>query len=190
MLKFLKTLKDNIKAVIYKTSTITELTVGQRCQILHAMNFNNMEVSSEYIKIRIGELLKQTKPQKHLAEFYIESSKQNPDICVVQVLNSYLKATKEVPTDTSLFFITQKPHNDTSKNTITSWIKLGLKLAGIDLSLFTPHSTRSAAASAVFSKIPIDTIIKTAGRSSDCTFREFYKRPITNDSTLSASLLS
>ena len=40
-----------------------------------------------------------------------------------------------------------------------------LKLAGIDLSLFTPHSTRSASTSAVVSKVPIDTIIKTAGWS-------------------------
>ena len=55
---------------------------------------------------------------------------------------------------------------------------------------FTPHSTRSVSTSAVVVRIPIDTIIKTAGWTSECTFREFYKRPGSNNSTFITQLLS
>ena len=81
-------------------------------------------------------------------------------------------------------------YSGASKSTISNWIKQGLKLSGINLSIFTPHSTRGAATSAVVNKVPIDTIIKTAGWSKECTFRKFYKRPITDDSTFSDKLLS
>ena len=62
-----------------------------------------------------------------------------------------------------------------------------MRLAGIDLNLFTPHSTRSASTSATVNKVPIDTIIKTAGWSNDCTLRKFYKRPVSNDATFSSA---
>ena len=82
---------------------------------------------------------------------------------MLNVLNVYLKKTEQLRSRSDLFIITQKPYSAATKATIAAWIKLGLKLAGIDLSLFTPHSTRSASTSAEVSKMPIDTIIKTAG---------------------------
>lgn len=147
-------------------------------------------MTDNYIKIRIGDLLKQSKPNKHLAEMYIEAYKHNQSICVVEVLKTYLNKTIDKRMDPKLFIITQKPYTAASKSTIAAWIKLGLKLAGIDLSIFTPHSTRSASTSALANKIPTDIIIKTAGWTSDCTFRKFYKQPITNNLTFSTSLLS
>ena len=91
--------------------------------------------------------------------------------------------------DTKLFIITQKPFSTATKSTIARWIKLGLKLAGIDINMFTPHSTRGASTSALVNKVPIDTIIKTAGWTKECTFRKFYRRPVTNDSSFSSSIL-
>ena len=192
VLKFLKTLdteKLTLRLLSIKLAILIILTTGQRCQTLKAIDLQNMDINEDYIKIRIGELLKQSKPNKHLEEIYIEAYRQNQAICVVNVLNQYIKKTEKLRNDSSLFIITQKPFSAASKSTIAAWIKLGLKLAGIDLTLFTPHSTRSASTSAVVTRIPIDTIIKTAGWASDCTFRKFYKRPISNDSTFSAAVL-
>lgn len=141
-------------------------------------------------QLKSGELLKQTRPQNHLAEIYIETFTQNLSICVVHVLKEYLDRTKNIRNGPKLFVITQKPYTAAAKSTIANWIKLGLQLAGINLNLFTPHSTRSASTSAVVNKVPIDTIIKTAGWSKDCTFRKFYKRPVTNDSSFSTAVLS
>ena len=193
VLKFLETMhnkKLTLRLLSVKVAVLMALATGQRCQTLSVMDIENMEITQEYVKIRIGELLKQSKPNKHLAEIFIETFNQNPAICIVTALTFYIKKTENLRTNSRLFIITQKPYSAASKATIARWIKLGLQLAGIDLNLFTPHSTRSASTSALVNRIPIDTIIKTAGWTSDCTFRKFYKKPVTNDSTVSNSLLA
>ena len=55
-----------------------------------------VELNCDYMKIRVGEISKQSRPQKHLSEIYIERFKDNPNICVVNVLNIYLKKTKQL----------------------------------------------------------------------------------------------
>ena len=52
-----------------------------------------------------------------------------------------------------------------------------LSSAGIDSSLFSPHSTRSAVTSAVEKRIPVKTILKAASWQKECTFRKFYNKP-------------
>ena len=161
VLKFLNTMENNklsLRMLSVKLAVLIALTTGQRCQTLKALNIRNIELNCDYMKIRVGELLKQSRPQKHLSEIYIEKFKENPNICVLNVLNIYLKKTEQLRFGSDLFIITQKPYSAATKATIAAWIKLGLKLSGIDLSLFTPHSTRSASTSAVVSKVPIDTI--------------------------------
>ena len=187
VLKFLSSLEDNkltLRMISVKLALLLVLTTGQRCQTIHAILLKNMEFGKNDVKIRIGDLLKQTKPNNHLAELYFEEYKLNDKICVVKVLKSYLQRTKDLRKLSNLFITSQKPHAAASKSTIASWIKLGLRLTGIDLNLYTPHSTRSASTSALVSKIPIDTIIKTAGWTNNCTFRKFYNRPVSNDSVL------
>lgn len=57
--------------------------------------------------------------------------------------------------------------------------------AGIDMTIFTPHSTRGASTSAVVGKIPI---LKTAGWASESVFRKFYKREVTNNPAFCKSI--
>ena len=57
--------------------------------------------------------------------------------------------------------------------------------SGIDMSMYTPHSTRSASTSVAALKIPIDSVLKTAGWKKDCVFRKFYQRDMTNNSEFS-----
>lgn len=58
-----------------------------------------------------------------------------------------------------------KPYEAASKDTTSWWIKTTLKLAGIDLSRFKPHSINSASlCAAAVAKVPIDTILRTASR--------------------------
>ena len=50
---------------------------------------------------------------------------------------------------------------------------------GIDTSIFSPHSTRSAASStAKKGRVPIDTILKTGVWRSMKTFGQFYDKEI------------
>ncbi len=46
------------------------------------------------------------------------------------------------------------------------------------MTIFSPHSTRSAACSAAATIVPIDTILRTAGWSSENTFRKFYNKEV------------
>ena len=45
------------------------------------------------MKIRIFDLLKQSKPNKHLEEMYFEPFIKNPNICVIQCVKLYLAQT-------------------------------------------------------------------------------------------------
>ena len=73
----------------------------------------------------------------------------------------------------------QKPHKPVSTNTIARWLKNVMAKAGIDTSVYKAHSTRAAVISAAKGKqVPIDTILATAGWSSESTFARFYNKPI------------
>ena len=57
-----------------------------------------------------------------------------------------------------------------------------MKDAGIDVSIFKAHSTRSASSSKVFNKgISTKEIMKVANWSSRYTFTKFYRREFVSD---------
>ena len=61
----------------------------------------------------------------------------------------------------------QKAFTPVSKDTISCWIKIVLKEAGIYITQFTAHSTRAASISAaVKAGSPIKTILESAGWST------------------------
>ena len=65
--------------------------------------------------------------------------------------------------------------------------------AGVDISIYKPHSVRTAAVSKAKSNmVPIDEILKTAGWSSERTFAKFYDKNITKgtDINFSSAVLS
>ena len=44
-----------------------------------------------------------------------------------------------------------------------TWAKLCLEKAGIDLSIFSPHSERSASTSMAYGIVPLKTVLKAGG---------------------------
>ena len=69
------------------------------------------------------------------------------------------------------------------KDTISHWVKASLRIAGIDTSMFKPHSTRAAATSAAQLKgISLTEIINVAGWSSATTFARFYDKTLQSES--------
>ena len=53
-------------------------------------------------------------------------------------------------------------------------------LAGIDVNIFKPHSTRSVSTpAAAQAEQPLHEILKVAGSKSDCTFAKYYNKTIT-----------
>ncbi|CAC5376755.1 unnamed protein product [Mytilus coruscus] len=127
-------------------------------------HIRNLELDTYSVKIRYGDLLKHTRPGYQLPEIFIEAFKPDFRICVVHTLHEYLERTNKLRfNNTQLFLSFQKPYKPVKKGTIAMWIKQVLILAGIDMTVFTPHSTRGAATSYVNGRIPIATILRTAG---------------------------
>ena len=100
-------------------------------------------------------------------------------LCPVTVVQEYIQRTKDLRQSTSLFISTMKPHKAVARDTISRWFRHAMNKAGIDTKIFTPHSVRAAATSnAVERKVPIQTILDTAGWSTDCVFRKYYQKPV------------
>ena len=102
---------SSLKQLSFKLIVLLALTTGQSGQTLHCIKVPNIENSSEYVKIRIKDLLKSSKPGNHLAELYIQQYPQNKSLCVVDTLNKYLDYTERLRGDeTRLFISYQRPH--------------------------------------------------------------------------------
>ena len=112
-------------------------------------------------------------------------------MCVVATLNEYINRTSSLRSDQYLFISLIKPHKRVSKNTIARWIKNVSRLAGIDMSMYTAHSTRSASSSAAARyNIPITSIMKAASWSNDNVFTKFYNKPVNKEAEYGTAMLS
>ena len=60
--------------------------------------------------------------------------------------------------------------------------------AGIDMTIFTPHSTRSASSKAA-KKVPIETVPKTGGWSSMRIFANYYNKQIDDSEMFATSIV-
>lgn len=194
VLCFIKSLGDNssldLLSLSLKLVVLLALTTSQRCQTLSYLDLRNIDIQDTFVKIRIGDLLKQSSSKNHLQEIFISAYPNDKRVCVVETLKVYIAVTKQLRHSPQLIISVRKPHKEVTASTISKWIKKTLKLAGIDTKMFTAHSTRAAASSKASQSVPIETVLKTAGWSSDCSFRKFYSKPITNDSSFSHSVLA
>ncbi|KAI8440715.1 hypothetical protein MSG28_009058 [Choristoneura fumiferana] len=77
----------------------------------------------------------------------------------------------------------KRPHRDATAQSISRWIKQVLAKSGVDVSIFSAHSTRHAATStAAAAGVSIDVIRKTAGwTATSQTFAKFYNRSIIDE---------
>ena len=171
----------SLKRLSYKLLMLLLLVTGNRGQTIHQLNVDNMIKEENVYTFTFPVLLKQTKAGN--AQHNIQLRAYEPDnrLCVVACLEAYLKVTEHIrPAGVSQLFISYaKPHNPVSRDTISRWVKQTLTDAGIDTKLFKPHSTRAASASAAFARAtPLQTILRTAGWRTECTFSKYYNKQI------------
>ena len=152
----------------------------QRVQTLHVININDILFSDSLVIIPIKSTLKQSSPRRNNFLLTLRSYTSDPAICVLSTLKAYVNRTKQIRKSFSQLFISfQKPHLPVSKSTISRWIRRVLEESGIDVSLFTAHSTRAASSSAAkIDDSSMDEILKTAGWSNNVVFKKFYHKII------------
>ena len=76
-----------------------------------------------------------------------------------------------------------RPHNPVSVGTFSCWLKKFLRLFGIDTSIFTGHSTRTASTSkAKQVGLSLTGILKRRQWTNKTTFEIFHNKPIVDNS--------
>ena len=84
-----------------------------------------------------------------------------------------------------------KPYNAVSKDTLARWVKTVLSRAGIDITKFSAHSTRSASTSAAKIRgVPLEIIMNRAGWCRPSTFAKYYNKPVQTQDSFAKGLLS
>lgn len=175
----------SIEKITKKLAILLALCTAQRVQTLSVIKINNVMPSSNGVKIIISDLVKTSAPGREQPILFLPVFEQNKSICPATTLMDYLEVTQPLRnTDINHLFITYKrPHKVASAQSISRWIKQVLLASGVDVSVFTAHSTRHASTSAARAAgASLDSIRKAAGwtKSSE-TFARFYQRPICND---------
>ena len=174
-----------------KLTMLLLLQSGQRCQSLHLLDLRNMSLSASKVSFRIGDPLKSSRPGHHLSELVFPAYTPDRRLCVPTTIRSYLKRTRGSRGEiTGLLLTTRSPVSVASRDTLRRWTKDVMKAAGIDLSIFAPHSARSASVSKAASSVPLATIVRTVGWSNGSMFAKFYNKPMSVQGQFAMAVLS
>ena len=174
LVKFI-TLKD----LTWKLVMLTALISAQRCQSLHMMRLDQMCKTEKACVFTITGNFKQARPGFAQFDIVIPKFEDDVRICVYSVLVEYIRRTENLRTGPELFISFVTPHKPVTKDTLGRWIKQVMTRAGIDTSIFLPHSSRSASTScAKKAGVPLSEILKTAAWSNVGTFVKFYDKPV------------
>ena len=196
VLKHLSTLYPydtlSLKALTQKTLLLLLLVTSQRGQSIHYLDLKHMTVENDKYSFEILDHIKTNNPRRPTTR--IEITKYVPDttLCPLACLKTYINRTKVLRNDETRLFVSYvRPHKAVSRDTISRWTKDTLKLCGIDTTIFTAHSTRSASTSKADEKdVPVHEIMAKAGWTSAETFRKYYNKPVIQDNQLGPAVLS
>ena len=155
---------------------------GQRAQTIHSIDVLDIRILGNKCMIPIYDELKQTRPGKHLNTLEFNVFTKEPSLCVVTTLKDYLARTAPHRKFPKLFLTSQKPYTPVSKDTISRWCKDVLKEAGIDITKYSSHSTRSASSSYLENRgVSLKRICRAAGWSNARTFQRHYCKTIVEE---------
>ena len=105
-------------------------------------------------------------------------------LCIVNSLQSYLEKRNHLVNGyvRELLITYGKPHKPASRDSVGRWIKNELTNAGVDRTVFKPHSCRSASVSkAKVNDVPTSVMLERGCWKRDSTFKKScYKYVINN----------
>lgn len=171
---------------------LVALVSAQRTQSIHLLDLQFMKTSTDVVEFGFPTHVKQSRPGYKVPPVILKAYPTDPTLCVFVHLNEYLERTRLLRGKENQLFVSYiKPHGAVSKDTIARWIRTVMMNAGLDVTMFKPHSTRSAATSkATQACVPVQDILKQAGWSNHRTFDRFYNKPVRPVSTFAESVLN
>ena len=191
---WIPTEKLTLKELTYKLCMLIALLSGQRCQTIQALQItpDAMQLTDSKCTFHVNSLLKHSRRGTHQAPIELHSFKTKESLCVVRVLQEYLNRTRKLRGDCPNLFVTLlAPHTAAVTDTISRWLKETLARAGVDTSVFTAHSTRSASTSAAKdSGTPINVIMSAAGWTNASTFAKFYQKTTDTEKNFGQAIMT
>ena len=182
--KFLVTLGDN--------QDLDDKTLTKKLTILLALTSASKSHEIDYLDIRFlvkhhsGYTFSFSKPTKVTRKGKLRPAitfvpfEENSRLCVCNCIDTYLIRSRSWREDKNQLLLSYvKPHKEISAKTVSKWITDILDMAGVDISTFSGHSTRSAASSkAKFCGVPTKEILKRGYWTNESTFQKHYSREI------------
>ena len=169
--------KLTLQELTSKLITLLALTTGHRMQTFANVKIDNIEVKDKKAEIKIPDRIKTTGTNRKQPILVLPVYCKNRKICPVMALKIYLDRTKSIRNSINNLFISIKcPYKAVKEQTLSRWVMKTLKNSGIDISIFSAHSTRHASTSTAKRRgISTDAISKTVGwTESSRTFAKFY----------------
>ncbi len=182
----------SLGALAAKLATLLALATLFRASDLAAISKRSIKFSTNRVSF---SLTRPRKAQKSgaLQSFTLErlgDETLDPVACI----KCYISMTESFRKDSNnelLFISSVGLHNPVKSQTISNWIKKVLKDAGIDVEIFSGHSTRGAAASkAVAVGASLDSVLSAGHWASSSTFRKFYHREKDPGPSVAVSVLN
>ena len=183
VLNYIESMGDNdtlsFKDITLKVVTLLMILSASRVHCIQGFSIKAMQKNDNEITFYPTVLLKHSRPHFRGEPITYRAYPENDKLCVIKALSVYLERRSSL-TDSDVLLIThRKPHRPAHHDTITRWLKTILKLAGIDTSVFTAHTFRSASTSyANTAKIPIKDILKQGQWTQESTWTKYYKKEI------------
>lgn len=172
----------DLPTLTYKVATLILFLSGKRSQVMEFLMLECMYLDNNKAVFYISELMKETRPAFHTDPLQFMSFPYNLNLCTVTCLSNYLDRTGMFRKDLHkghLFLSPFSPHSPVKNATIARYVRSILFSAGIPLTVFGVHSTRSSSTSKAESRhLSLSEIYKAAGWAGAGTFQKHYKKPI------------
>lgn len=182
----------NLEKITKKLAILLAICTAHRVQTISLIKLENITIAETGIRIVISDIIKTSAPGREQPLLSLPFFEENISICPATALKDYIFVTKNKRAGGhgKLLLTYKPPHRAASSQTISRWVKQVLSESGVDVSVFSAHSTRHAATSAASrAGVSIDTIRKTAGwTAASNTFARFYHRTITDDDNFARSV--
>ena len=157
------------------------VTSASRALGLQHLNIRFMIKTPSSFTFTFQKLHKAWKKEKSPPAVVFHSFKEDSSLCVVEVLNEYLKRSEKWRTSDECQFLLSfvQPHKPVVSSAISGWTKKVLTISGVGVAVFKGHSTRSASTSkAALSGLSVTDILERGCWSNSSTWQKFYNRQI------------
>ena len=164
VIEFLKSLpcweEKSLKWLTLKLVTLLTLLSTHKCQTLSSLSTEHMDINIQQVIFYISKVIKKTTAMFHLIQINLQAFPADETICPVRNIVEYIRASEKLRKSKNVLLSYYK-HEPIETQTISRYVKLTLKVAGINTKIFSGHSARHASSIGKFmTGLSLNDIVK------------------------------